>query len=137
MGEMGDAEGAMREYEAVLAARTRTLGPTHQSTLRARLNLASSYEAAGDLEKAAREYEAVVEGYTATLGPRHADTLFAQAKLGCARLQLGDAAGAVALLEVAVAGLDAVGHYHAQVMRPMLESARQDLRAAQPEPEPA
>ena len=52
MGEMGDSEGATREEEAVLAARMRTLGPTHKSTLKTRLNLATSYQRAGDLETA-------------------------------------------------------------------------------------
>ena len=122
----------------VLAAMTRTLGPTHADTLTARQNLALSYEDAGDLAKAAREYEAVAEGYTATLGPRHADTLLAQAYLGDTRLRLGDAAGAVALLEVAVPGLEAAGHHHAAGARRQLQLARRDmLRAAQPEPEPA
>jgi tetratricopeptide (TPR) repeat protein len=34
MGKMGDAEGALWEEEAVLTAKTRTLGPTHADTLR-------------------------------------------------------------------------------------------------------
>ena len=88
----------MREREAVLAAMTRTLGPTHADTLVTRHNLAASYSKAGDHDRAAREFEAVVEGYTATLGPRHVETLMAQANLGHARLQLGYAQGAVALL---------------------------------------
>ena len=50
---------------------------------------------------------------------------------------LGDAAGAVALLEVAAPGLEAAGHYQADMARGWLEAARAALRAAQPEPEPA
>eukprot|EP01045_Picozoa_sp_COSAG04_P028817 COSAG04_NODE_4573_length_2008_cov_8.534835_3_plen_95_part_00 len=93
---------------------TRTLGPTHAETLRARDNLAVSYANAGDHDRAAREFVAVVEGWTATVGARHAETLMAQAYLGHARLQQGDAAGAVALLEVAAPALEAVGDYRAE-----------------------
>ena len=97
----GDAKSSSAHPEAVLAAMTRTLGPTHVETLGSRMNLAASYGEAGDLDRAARELEAVVEGFTATLGPRHAETLMARAYLGDTRLNLGDAQGAVALLEVA------------------------------------
>ena len=53
------------------------------------------------------------------------------------RLKRGDVAGAVALLEVAAPALEAVGDYSAAWARQVLEYARQELQAAQPEPEPA
>jgi ferritin-like protein len=72
---VGDAAGAVAEFERLLTDRLRVLGADHPDTLRTRNNLASCRGRAGDAAGAVAEFERLLTDRLRVLGPDHPDTL--------------------------------------------------------------
>ena len=68
-GGSGDARGALRLYETLLADQTRALGVNHPSTLTTRNNIAVWIGECGDTREALRLFKALLPDQTRVLGP--------------------------------------------------------------------
>lgn len=73
--EDGDLRAIAAEFEQVLSARVRVLGPADPNTLTTRRELAECRAKLGDLAGATTELEQVLAGQLDTLGPDHLETL--------------------------------------------------------------
>ena len=72
-------------HQALLADRTRILGPDHPDTLITRNNLANAHRQAGHISTAIAMYEDVLADMTRVLGPDHPHTLAVRSNLAAAR----------------------------------------------------
>jgi NB-ARC domain len=99
LGFKGNAEDALREFEALAADQADVLGPDDRGTLIARHNVARFRGRSGDPQGAVEELVRLVEDETRALGPLDDETLKSKNILGYWRSKAGDGPGAVAALE--------------------------------------
>ncbi|MFI7146796.1 tetratricopeptide repeat protein [Nonomuraea sp. NPDC050022] len=85
--KLGQPEQAAAEHRAVIAERTRLLGPRHPDTLISRDNLANVMRDLGQIEEAEAEYEAVLASRTSLLGEAHPYTVATRERLATLRAQ--------------------------------------------------
>lgn len=79
----GEYSAARRTFERLLTAKMTLLGPTHQNTLRTRVNIASACISMHDHPKARHHLELAVDGFMATIGPENLETVLAKVCLTC------------------------------------------------------
>lgn len=97
--EDGDLRVIAAEFEQVLTARSRVLGPAHPDTLVTRRELAECRAELGDLAGAVIELEQVRAGQLDTLGPDHLETLATRRTLANYAGATGDPAHAATELQ--------------------------------------
>ena len=92
-GEGGDIAGAVTEFAALLADRTRVLGADHPATLDVRGNLASCRGESGDVAGAVTEFAALLAEQQRVLGADHPATLDVRGNLASCRGESGTSPG--------------------------------------------
>jgi tetratricopeptide (TPR) repeat protein len=85
----GDIEGSIQLADRALASWATRLGPDHEMTLRARIQLGNALRLRGDYEKAMAETDEAHRLLEAKLGPTHEFTLAAANGLGAGLRYLG------------------------------------------------
>jgi hypothetical protein len=98
-GQGGDAAGAVREYEQLLADLDRVLKPGDPRAFTVRGNLAAMRGEGGDVAGAVSEYEQLLADRLRILGPDDPDTLITRNNLAAMRGEGGDVAGAISEIE--------------------------------------
>jgi len=98
-GELGDPNGAVRAYEALLADDLRYLPPDDPDTLHTRSNLAYRRAEAGDPWGAATAFATLRDVYIRRSGPDDLDSLTTEQLYADCVGETGDAHGAIAILE--------------------------------------
>ena len=81
LDDQGETAGARGLCEEAIAGYTESVGSAHESTLKAKMNLAILLANEGEMARARELLEEVVAGYTESLGSAHESTLFAKANL--------------------------------------------------------
>jgi len=116
LGELGDPQGALDAYQALLPDRDRVLGTDHPRTINVRANIARYREQLGDREGAANALEAVLEDRTRVLGADHPHIFETRVELviWLERIK-GPAAAAAASQELVSDAIRALGPDHLQV----------------------
>lgn len=88
LGESGQLQPAITALEALLADRTRVLGPDHPDTLWTRHGIAQLQGDIGAHDQALASFESLIQDATDALGPDHADTRITRERLAQWRRQV-------------------------------------------------
>jgi hypothetical protein len=116
-GHTGNAAGALRQHQEVLAARERILGPDHPGTLASRHEVAYWTGESGNPQEALRLYREVLPAQERVLGPDHPNTLTTRHEVARWTAQTGDSRGALQLFrEVLAAREQALDHADPQTL---------------------
>lgn len=132
-GRAGDARGAVRDYQTLLADLLRTVGPEDPRTMAARAGLATWRGRAGDEVGAVADFRELLLDRLAALGPDHAEVLATRAGLAIWTGRAGDPDGAArACAELVADHLAVHGPLHPETFAVRAELADWTGRAGDP-----